>query len=621
MGSGPERPGPRGFRPPVRPKAYVPDTPPPPTAGLQLRRGYNASRHPSKRFRFPKRPKAYEVYGGGAGIVSGIGSAGAATLILGLEPGTQVTLSWSTDIVRSYNGLEMRSSPLSQPRLHVQGVGFFVDASSRDARGALMRAAATGSTFLLAASYEELVTTANATSTTLPVLTVTSTSGCDWALPGQRAAIVGDDGTTALVVVQAVTSTTISVVTVDKSGTPTYTQLGTTGLAGARIMPLIQVLLDPNQGFTRYPYAVDLWTIHAFAAMFGWAGQDSWGIGASIYTYTNAGPFAASRVTDADLLVWDRPNLLTDTADDALVAGSEALDLGALPSGFGDFTVPTWTRPLRYTSSDPNEWQWLKAFLRLCRGRQRAFLLSTNRPDLLWIANVSGGIKVQSSSVAGAGDYASWWTSAAHRRLAITTSDGAISYVTVLNAPTDNGDGTLTLPLDSIPSLSVTQISIAEQVRFDNNDSDDIAITWDGGTFAIDAVVRATQDIIVPPPSFLFDTVYSQLYAYGPPPPPVPTDQEFAFVLGQNTLLYWTSDRSLTFGGISVPGGAVDGMVFCVANINNSAFSLTVAHEDTTWPAGDRIWMPNRSTTGGVERTFWFVFNASVNRWVCFKFA
>lgn len=550
--------------------------------------------------------------------IPGYGVAGAATFVLALETGAKITFAWATDIFRSYSGVEQRSSPFERPRRTIEGTAVLLDASSRDTRARLQKAAAAASTFLLALPFDELIISADSINTTI---TVVSTTSCDWALPGQRIIVIGNDGSTVGAIVQSTTSTTISIVTVDSNGNFNFGVLGSTGKAGALVMPLLQVQLDPQQGFTRYPIAMDMWSIKAMSQVFGWAGVDAMGRGAQIFTYTAGGPVSATSVTDADLIIWDRPNMIDGTANDAMMTGGEALDLGALISGFSNQTVPDWARPVKYVSSSRAEWQWLQSFLRLCRGRQRAWLLSTNRDDLIFVSAISGGITVQSSSVAGGGDYASWWVSLAHRRLAFTMADGSVNYSTVLTAPIDNGDGTLSVLLDANPAGTISRISLAEQLRIDNDNSDDIPVTWDGPTFTIELVARAVQETIVPPPLFMFDAIFSQTYSYGPPPPLPPTDQEFAFALGQSTLLYWTSDRSLTFGGITVPGGATDGMVLCVAVVNLNAFSLTVAHEDTTWAAGDRIWLPNRSNLGGVEKTFWFIYNATVQRWICWKFS
>lgn len=419
------------------------------------------------------------------GNFPGYGVAGAATFVLSLEPGAKVTYSWGTDIFKSYSGREQRcntTGPL--PRQRFEGSAFLLDGADRDLRGVLQRAAAAGSTFLLALPYEELRLSADSVGA---VLTVATTTRTDWAIVTQRVVVIGTDGSTTSAVIQAVTATTIAIDAV----------LGSSGRAGSRIQPLIQVLLDPQQGFSRYPASVDLWAVRALANTFGWVGADSMGRGAQIATYATSVPIDASTLTDTDLLIWDRPNLIADTAPESMLSLSEVVDLGALPFGIGGATVPDWARSIKYSSSSQTEWQWLKAFLRQVLGRQKAFLLSTNRADLSYISTLAGGqIKVSSGSVTGAGDYTSWWTSLAHRPLAITKSNGSVQYVSVISAPVDNGDGTLTLTLDGVATGTVARISMAEQVRIDNNDNDDIPVTWDGAVFSVDLLARTTEETI-----------------------------------------------------------------------------------------------------------------------------
>jgi hypothetical protein len=413
----------------------------------------------------------------GSGSFPGFGPAGSATLLLSLEQ-AKLTLSWSTDIFKSYSGREQRCDTTGpRPRQRFEGLAFLLDGPGRDVRSALQRAASQGSTFLLALPYEELATTADSTGT---ILTVASTASADWAIVTQRVAIEAVDGSTLTAVIQAVTPTTIQI-----DVAPSVT-------AGARIMPLIQVLLDPQQGFSRYPVNVELWSIRALASAFGWVGQDSMGLGARIATYTAGVPVDATTLTDDDLLIWNRSNAVDGTSTEAMLSLAETVDLGALPYGIGGADVPDWARPIRYMSADPGDWQWFKAFVRQLRGRQRAFLLSTNHADLLYVSTLAGG-KIKVSS---AGDYASWWTSQAHRRLAIAKTDGSTQYVAVISAPVDNGDGTLTLTLDAVVTGAVSCVSFLEQVRLDNNDSDDISVTWDGGTFVVDLLARTVQDSI-----------------------------------------------------------------------------------------------------------------------------
>ena len=248
----------RGFLFDQRPRAYA--LPADPGPGIQLRRGNTASRHPGKRWRFPKRPRAYVAYGNGGGSFPGVGALGASTFLLSLQPGTKVIYGWSTDVITSYSGREQRQSAYGQPRQRYEGVAFLLDGADRDVRGAMMAGAASGATFTLALPYEELSLSADASGT---ILQVGSTEGVDWLVVGQRVVVVSPAGVTAAAVVQSFTATTITL--------DIYP--GALGVAGGAVMPLMQVLLEPQQGFARYPTRVDLWSLRARSAAFGWAGS------------------------------------------------------------------------------------------------------------------------------------------------------------------------------------------------------------------------------------------------------------------------------------------------------------------------------------------------------------
>lgn len=412
------------------------------------------------------------------GNFPGFGPSGAATFVLSLSPGTKCTYSWHTDIFKSYSGQEQRINTTGPyPRQRFEGAAFLLDADTRSVRATMQRAASSGSTFLLALPHEEIITTADSVGTTL---TVSTTAQSDWAIVTQRVAVVASDGTATDAVIQAVTSTTLRL------------DVAPNVKAGARIMPLIQVLLDSTQGFSRYPVNVDTWSIRCMANTFGWVGQDVMGRGAQIATYAS-GTVAASSITDADLIIFDRVNLIEGTAAESMLSLTEVVDLGALPFSAGAAPVPDWARPIRYSSSASQDFQWLKAFLRLCLGRQRPFALSTNRDDLIFVSAIGSRLRVEDD-----GDYTSWYASVAHRLLALTKTDGTIQYVGV-GSLTDNGDGTLTLGLDAIVTGTVSRISFLEIVRFDNGDSDDFSVTWDGGTFATDLIARTVEETVISP--------------------------------------------------------------------------------------------------------------------------
>lgn len=536
-------------------------------------------------------------------FVAGFGTAGVATFVLVLEPGTKTSYAWGTDIFKAYSGNEQRiNTSGARPARRIEGVASLLDGSARDVRGALMRYAASGAVFALALPFEELILSDDSAG---GFVFVDSTASCDWVRATQRVAVIGADNSSILAVVQSVTATTIRLDVAP----------GVTGRAGGRIMPTVQFLLDPQVGFARYPVAVDLWSIRGTIAEFGWIGLDRMGLGAQVATYTVGGPVDVATLVDTDVLVWDRPNYVSTTSNEAMLSFAETLDFGGVPLGIGGADVPDWIKPVRYTSSDPADFQWLKAFLRVVLGRQKSWLLSTNHADFLFVSTTVTGIKVQSPSVVGSGDYAAWFASLAHRRLALAMGDGTTLYFTVTGV-IDNGDGTLTLNLDSSVIGTVLRISLLEQVRFDNNDSDEFPVTWDGGTFSIDWTARATQETLVPPTLFVYDAFSSVQLTYNPPPPP-PTDQEVApTVVGRTMYIKLTSDRSLTFGGITVPGGNLEGMVITFMNSNNNAFGFGFLHEDATFAPGDRMWNANLATVSGTNRSVTYVYNSFAGRWI-----
>ncbi len=403
-----------------------------------------------------------------AALVPPVGPAGVATLVLQLEPGARLTYGWATEVCQSYSGIEQRISWQAQPHLRIEGRAFSIDADDRAIRAALMANATAGATFLLALPTEELICTAAASGATI---SVGDTTIADWALPGQRAVILATSGATLAVVVQSATASTL---TLDVAP-------GALGGAGARILPLVPVLLDAQQGFTRYPSTVHLWDVRARSTAYGWAGVDAMGGGTTVLTLD--GSVASTALTDDSLIIWDQANMVDGTANESLLSRVDTLDLGGAVAQASGGGIADWIRPIKLRSPDRGDLQWLKAVVHHLRGRQGVFLLPTGRPDFLpYSIPAFGQLLIQ-------GDYASWFSSIAHRRLVLT---GAVvtQYVSVTDV-VDNGDGTNTLLL-SEPALSpVTRISLLETVRLE---SDDVAPVWDGGVMTIDLVARVVQD-------------------------------------------------------------------------------------------------------------------------------
>jgi hypothetical protein len=545
-----------------------------------------------------------------APAIPGVGVAGAATFVLSLEAGTKVTYSWSTDVMLSYSGLEQRTSTYGSPNRRIEGNAFVLDEADRDVKAALVRSAASGATFLVALTFEAAQISAASPNS---ALTVASTAALDWAITGQRIVISGTNGVTQRAIVQSTTSTTIAVVLCDANWNFAFGALGATGAAGGLVSPCVQVLLDAAQGFARYTSRVDLWGLRVRANAYGWAGVDSMGIGTTVTTLGDALPVPVAKLTDDSLLIWDRVNEIAGTGNESMLARTDVVDLGALPFAIGGNTVPAWQRPIRLRSSSQDDWQWLKAFTRHCRGMQGAFLLPTHRPDLVPLGMGGGGLLVQSASVVGGGDYTAWFASQAHQRLAVTTTDGAVAYVTVMTV-LDNGDGTLTLGIDTLVTGTISMISFLEMVRLD---SDDVAVTWDGPTFTAQLSAVTVQDT-APLPDPWFDTQISPVFVVG-------ANVEVTGVFGPNTVINASfvnlipQVSSGVIGAITATGGNVDGMVVmipCHLSPSNNQ-TISVAHNDTSFAATSRLLLPglgNVSTQA--DGALLCVYNGTIGRWL-----
>ena len=295
--------------------------------------------------------------------IPGVGPAGAATFVLDLESGAEVTYSWATDVHKPLNGLEQRVSLGDAPQQRYTASAFLVDGDERTVRSALLFAAATGQPFLLALPYEELQLSADAVGATLPV---GSTALSDWASnPGQRAVVLAPAGELAYGVVQSADPTSVVLDPVPGA---------VAGKAGARFMPTVAVYLEPTQDLSRHPVTVSHWKIAAQSALFGYAGVDQMGVGAVVNTYDGF-PLYDERI-DVD-----------ETNDSSLLTLGEILDTGALPLAVGGASVVDQTRQIRIVSDEVADWQWFKRFCFTVAGRFLSFLLPTWRPDLVFHSN------------------------------------------------------------------------------------------------------------------------------------------------------------------------------------------------------------------------------------------
>lgn len=195
-------------------------------------------------------------------LYPGFGPSGAATFALDLENGYTVTLRWPTSIVKARAGNEERSARNDRPLESYAGEAILLGDTPRLTRATLARHAASGQPFMFGLPHEALSVRADAIGT---VVYVHSTALIDWKNPGQRVLVMreNDDGEMEYVA-GVIQSTTADSITLDVSP-------GDVGAYGAVIMPARPVLLEPQQGFPRYPVAAERWSLSGRAAILDFA--------------------------------------------------------------------------------------------------------------------------------------------------------------------------------------------------------------------------------------------------------------------------------------------------------------------------------------------------------------
>lgn len=179
---------------------------------------------------------------------------GAASFLLTLESTAKISQRWITGLAKTYSGMERRSSSSSDPGFVLEGEVKLMGPNTRAVRARLARNAAAGAPFWIGLPHEEVTVRANSVGTVIPVF---STALSDWAVPGCPVFVIHNFYGGTQVTIQSVTADSI---TVDVAP-------GNMGKKGARVIPAISVLLDPQQGFDRYPKQVpdpvEVWKIKA----------------------------------------------------------------------------------------------------------------------------------------------------------------------------------------------------------------------------------------------------------------------------------------------------------------------------------------------------------------------
>ncbi len=214
---------------------------------------------------FPQPELGQASYWGGV-FPEGLAPDGPATVAsfeIALEQGSQVTWQWQTDIIKTRRGTERRASLLDLPRETYRGPMLLLEEDTRIARTRLAQFAALGQPFLVGLTYESVAVLGAATASTGTwTIPTTPTAMLDWAVVGQR--IIADNRALGVSVAANIVSVTSDSITIDANP-------GTAGATGGRIMPGVATLLDPQQGFDRYPVKAQRWNVSGRAATFGFA--------------------------------------------------------------------------------------------------------------------------------------------------------------------------------------------------------------------------------------------------------------------------------------------------------------------------------------------------------------
>jgi hypothetical protein len=202
-----------------------------------------------------------EPASGSSPVVPAVGPPTVGNLALDLMSGSRVRLTWRTNIIKAHDGTERnRISNFDLPRSSYTGTAYLVGDDARATRATLARYAASGEPWLMGLPFEGATIIDDSSGTTVPVA---DTSTLDWAVLGQRVFVVPSDDDTDVVpgIIQDVNPGSIELDVAP----------GEIGRRYSTIMPAMPVLLDSQQGFTRFPNptAPEAWPISAHGEMDG----------------------------------------------------------------------------------------------------------------------------------------------------------------------------------------------------------------------------------------------------------------------------------------------------------------------------------------------------------------
>jgi hypothetical protein len=209
---------------------------------------------------FPERPSGDVTFFAGhfPEVVEAPASMPATIGALILESGSTMTIRWPTGIAYSLIDKERRSNLHDDPILEFTGTALVASSTVLANRSLLAQHAANGEPFSLGLPWEGITVDDEAAGN---VLFVPTTVNVDWVAIGVRVLVTHPENGVLESFITAFTADSITL-----NDAP-----GDVGDLGADIMPVIQVLLDPQQTFARFTGELDVerWDIKATAAVAG----------------------------------------------------------------------------------------------------------------------------------------------------------------------------------------------------------------------------------------------------------------------------------------------------------------------------------------------------------------
>ena len=371
--------------------------------------------------------------------VPAIEPAGFVVIAVPDEP-VNHTMSWQTDVIKSWGGLEHRAAVIGYPRESYQLQFTLDDAELRFLRAELYRRAT--QVFLIPARQEALVLAAALSGSAFDV----NNTYADWLIPGRRVILENTSGGYDAGVIQSV-GVGPGVVTATLDPTPVNAYAAGTSF----LYPLVPAFLDDSAPTARYRVNVGTWTAQARQMQFA----TSLGVGAALTTY-------------AGLPVIDRRPLANDLNQESNEARLEFADYGAVIESMRTQVPADIRRTHRYYIPSAAERQYWKLFFQTVMGMQKPFYLSTWKPDLL-VHTQPTSTSLRVYGLPTAPSYlADWFASVGERKLSIELVNGTILYRAISSA-VDNLDGTqtlvMTVAIDTGAVGNIATISLLEKCR------------------------------------------------------------------------------------------------------------------------------------------------------------